>query len=51
MNNGVMWFDPVPGKPISIRGGAKPLSNMCPTVALSDRLGAVGLDQDLGLGA
>lgn len=43
MNNGVMWFDPVPGKPNSIRGGAKPLSNMCPTVALSERLGAVGL--------
>ena len=43
MNNGVMWFDPVPGKPNSIRGGAKPLSNMCPTVALSDRLGAVGI--------
>jgi gamma-glutamyltranspeptidase/glutathione hydrolase len=43
MNNGVMWFDPVPGKPNSIRGGAKPLSNMCPTVALSDRLGAIGI--------
>ena len=43
MNNGVMWFDPVPGRPNSIRGGAKPLSNMCPTVALSDRLGAVGI--------
>ena len=43
MNNGIMWFDPVPGKPNSIRGGAKPLSNMCPTVALSDRLGAVGI--------
>src|SRR4051812_32599743 len=43
MNNGVMWFDPVPGKPNSIRSGAKPLSNMCPTVALSDRLGAVGI--------
>jgi gamma-glutamyltranspeptidase/glutathione hydrolase len=43
MNNGVMWFDPVPGKPNSIRGGAKPLSNMCPTVAVSDRLGAVGI--------
>jgi gamma-glutamyltranspeptidase/glutathione hydrolase len=38
-----MWFDPVPGKPNSMRGGAKPLSNMCPTVALSDRLGAVGI--------
>jgi gamma-glutamyltranspeptidase/glutathione hydrolase len=43
MNNGIMWFDPVPGKPNSMRGGAKPLSNMCPTVALSDRLGAVGI--------
>ncbi len=43
MNNGVMWFDPVPGRPNSMRGGAKPLSNMCPTVALSDRLGAVGI--------
>jgi gamma-glutamyltranspeptidase/glutathione hydrolase len=43
MNNGVMWFDPVPGKPNSMRPGARPLSNMCPTVALSDRLGAVGI--------
>jgi gamma-glutamyltranspeptidase/glutathione hydrolase len=43
MNNGVMWFDPVPGKPNSMRGGAKPLSNMCPTIALSERLGALGI--------
>lgn len=43
MNNGIMWFDPVPGKPNSIRPGARPLSNMCPTVALSDRLGAIGI--------
>ena len=43
MNNGIMWFDPAPGKPNSIRPGARPLSNMCPTVALSDRLGAVGI--------
>jgi gamma-glutamyltranspeptidase/glutathione hydrolase len=43
MNNGIMWFDPVPGRPNSMRGGAKPLSNMCPTVAVSDRLGAVGI--------
>ena len=43
MNNGVMWFDPVPGKPNSMRPGARPLSNMCPSVALSDRFGAVGI--------
>lgn len=43
MNNGMMWFDPVPGKPNSIRPGARPLSNMCPTIALSDRFGVVGI--------
>jgi gamma-glutamyltranspeptidase/glutathione hydrolase len=43
MNNGVMWFDPVPGKPNSMRPGARPLSNMCPSVALSERLGAIGI--------
>lgn len=32
MNNGVMWFDPVPGKPNSIGGGKRPLTNMFPLV-------------------
>lgn len=31
-NNGLMWFDPEQGKPNSIAPGAKPLSNMCPTM-------------------
>ncbi|CAH1694974.1 Gamma-glutamyltranspeptidase [Hyphomicrobiales bacterium] len=33
MNNGVMWFDPRPGQPNSIKGGVKPLANMCPLIA------------------
>ena len=33
MNNGIMWFDPRPDQPNSIRPGAYPLSNMCPTIA------------------
>ena len=32
MNNGIMWFDPRPGRPNSIQPGRKPLSNMCPTI-------------------
>lgn len=32
MNNGLMWFDPVPGRPNSIRAGVRPLANMCPVV-------------------
>jgi gamma-glutamyltranspeptidase/glutathione hydrolase len=32
MNNGVMWFDPRPGRPNSIAPGRRPLTNMCPII-------------------
>jgi gamma-glutamyltranspeptidase/glutathione hydrolase len=32
MNNGMMWFDPRPGRPNSLAAGARPLANMCPVV-------------------
>jgi len=37
MNNGVMWFDPQPGRPNSIMPGRRALSNMCPVVVARDR--------------
>jgi gamma-glutamyltranspeptidase / glutathione hydrolase len=36
MNNGVMWFDPRPGRANSIAPGKRALTNMCPVVVARD---------------
>ena len=32
MNNGIMWFDPRPGRPNSLAAGKRPLTNMLPAI-------------------
>src|SRR3546814_1094982 len=32
LNNGVMWFDPEPGKPNSLAPGKRCLMNVCPLI-------------------
>lgn len=36
LNNGIMWFDPRPGRPNSLAAGARPLCNMCPALVTRD---------------
>ena len=36
MNNGIMWFDPRPGRPNAIAPGRRPLNNMCPVIVTKD---------------
>jgi gamma-glutamyltranspeptidase/glutathione hydrolase len=36
LNNGIMWFDPVPGRPNSLAPGVRPLANMAPALAVVD---------------
>lgn len=45
LNNGIMWFDPEPGKPNSLAPGKRCLTNYCPVV------GATADGRRFGLGA
>ncbi len=56
LNNGIMWFDPEPGKPNSLAPGKRCLANYCPVVGVaadgrSFALGASGGRKILGRAA
>ena len=36
INNGIMWFDPRPGRPNSMAPGKRALTNVCPLIATRD---------------
>lgn len=53
LNNGIMWFDPEPGKPNSLAPGKRCLANYCPVVGVAEdgrrfALGASGGRKILG---
>lgn len=45
LNNGIMWFDPVPGNPNSLAPGKRCLTNYCPVI------GTTADSKQFGLGA
>ena len=49
LNNGTLWFDPVPGRPNSIAPARRPLSNMCPVIAVKS--GQQNAKSVVGVGA
>lgn len=38
MNNGMMWFDPQAGRPNSVDGNKRPLSNMAPSIVTRENM-------------
>ena len=48
LNNGMMWFDPEPGRPNSVAGDKRPLSNMAPLVILGEGIALASLGSSGG---